>query len=49
MLPELTDEEQRQGALIKCRVCGSTNPPGAWDFSGKFCPDCGSRHGAIKA
>jgi hypothetical protein len=48
-LLELSDEEQRQGALIKCCVCGSTNSPGAWDFSGKFCPNCGSHHGATEA
>jgi hypothetical protein len=50
-LPELTEEEPQRQAdiLFKCRVCGEANTPGAWNFSGKFCPECGSRHGAIPA
>jgi hypothetical protein len=49
-LPELTKEELESGELmIKCRVCGVADTPGGWDFSGKFCPHCGSRHGAIRA
>jgi len=50
-LPELTQEElgQREPAiLLKCRVCGASNTPDAWILSGKFCPKCGSRNGAIR-
>lgn len=48
-LPESTEEEmQRREILLKCRACGSVNTFDAWTFSGKFCPDCGSRNGAIR-
>jgi hypothetical protein len=33
---------------LKCRACGTLNAYDEWLFAGKFCPQCGSRNGALR-
>jgi hypothetical protein len=40
---------ERNDPLVVCRACGEMDSPGMWEFAGKYCPECGSHKGAVKA
>ena len=47
-LPEFAEAETGE-RLLACRACRAVNTFDMWHFSGKFCPECGSNSGSVKA